>query len=466
MNENGKSMSTGKRINQDIILIFLLSFAVLSAYVLLHLRFMREDVDDAWTLSFFYNLLVRHIPPEATFGGGLASPHFFGMTQAYIYSFLLNITGWTKGNAHWISSFLMAAAAAMWYLIARKLNFQLYNAVLFALMILWCDPFFREANLARPESLTFFLVSLSFMLFLYKKPFLSGLSVMVAFENHPMGLFALIFIVAYLISNHDFLSHFSKNFLLLPALFIAGLACGTAYFLVLHFPYLDEIYKSIKIASNSRSYSVLEDYFFHFIARLHIFVFIFFLVCLVAFLIRKGWKDYPFIVYLLLLSILVNFINHRDNYHYTLYFYVSFLFLSFFCLEGTKWRRAAPIVLFFIVSLNYGYAMLHNRSFDFNKKIFLLKSYVPNDRLAVLGSPDEWFAFIGRDFYASTYTHSFDTNSINFYNIEDDSYRNNDNSSGGHREYKAYLKTHYTAKPVTNFTVNGENYDIFLLHKR
>ena len=149
-----------------------------------------------------------------------------------------------------------------------------------------------------------------------------------------------------------------------------------------------------------------------------------------------------------------------------LYFYVSFLFTVFVCLEGTKWSRAAPLALFLLVSVHYGYAYLHNGSFDFNKKISMLKSSIPDNRIPVLGTPDDWFAFVGRDFYASTDTHEFDTNALSLYNIEDDTFRNNYNDSGFRKAYNEYLKKNYTAEHVTNFTVNGENYNITLLRKK
>jgi hypothetical protein len=456
----------GGRIDADTVLIIVMGIAVVLAYILLHLRFAREDVDDAWTLSFIYNMLVRHISPDSTFGGGLASPHIFGMTQAYIYCAILELIGWTKGNSHIVSTFFMAVSSGAWYLILRRINFPVKSALLFALMMLWCDPFFREANLARPESITFFMATISFLFFVYDWTFLSGLFVMIAFENHPMGLFSLVFITSYILGapKGKFLP--VKNFLLPGVLFAAGIAAGAAYYLALHYPYLGEIFSRLRTASASQPFSVLADYFFHFQAKLHIFVFALFILCLVAFLAGKRWGAYPFILYLLALSIIVNFINPRDNYHYTLYFYPSFLLVAFVCLEGTKWRRVAPVALFLIVSLNYMYEMYHNRNFDFSGKITMLRACVPSDTRAVLGGPDEWFAFVGRDFYASTYTHVFDTNRIELYNIEDNYYRNSDNSSGGHREYRAYLKNHYTEKAVTNFIVNDERYDIYLLRKK
>ncbi len=467
MNDNSQRLIPARRIDPDIVLIVLISVAVILAYILLHLRFAREDVDDAWALSFIYNMLVRHIPPETTFGGGLANPHIFGMTQAYIYGPVLQAIGWTKGNAHLISTFFIAASSASWYFITRKMNFTVKSAVLFALLVLWCDPFFREANLARPESLTFFLMSLSFLFFVYNKPFLAGLFVMVAFENHPMGLFSLVFIAAFMAASARKGSFVSvKKYLLPAALFISGVILGAAYYLLLHYPYLKEIYSNFKTGSASQPFSVLADYFFHFQARLHVFVFVLLALCLAMYLATKGFKEQRFVLYLLVLSVIVNFINPRDNYHYTLYFYVSFLFLAFACLEGTKFRRLAPAALFLIVSLNYIYVMYRNRTYDFNRKTAMLEALVPPGKIPVLGGPDEWFAFVGRDFYASTYTHRFDTNSMELYNIEDDYYRNSDNSSGGHREYKAYLKSHYTEKPVTNFTVNSEFFDIKLLVRK
>jgi len=451
-----------KRIDADLIIITGIAVSVILAYALLHLRFVKEDVDDAWTLSFIYNMMVRHIDPSVTFGGGLASPHIFGMTQAYVYSFILNIAGWTKNNAHLISTFFMAASALSWYFISRKLDFTVKSAVLFSLMILWCDPFFREANLARPESLTFFIITLSFLLFIYNKPFLSGLLTLIAFENHPMGLFALVFIAAYIVYSGGL-----KKIKILPAgLFLAGAAAGAVYFLLNHMAYMNEFYAGLKAASATRTYTVLGYYFFQNKVSLHIIIFAFLVLCTAVFLWRKGWKNYPFALYILLLSILVNFINPRDNYHYMLYFYVSLLFTVFVCLEGTKWSRAAPLALFLLVSVHYGYSWLHNGTFDFNKKISMLKSSIPGGTTPVLGTPDDWFAFVGRDFYASTDTHEFDTNAPALYNIEDDTFRNNYNDSGLRGSYNEYLKKNYTSDPVTTFTVNGELYNITLLNKK
>lgn len=446
----------------DIDNIFIVSAAVLIVllYISLHLKFVKYDVDDAWTVSFFHNMLVRHISPDSTFEGGLANPHIFGMTQAYIYSAVFSVFGWTKGCAHLISSFFMTASAALWYFGLRKLNFDVKSSLIFALMVLLCEPFFREANIARPESLTFFFVSLSFVFFLYGNPFFSGLAAMAAFETHPMGLFSILFVSAYILSK--FKNFQDKKFYHIMILFGGGLAAGIIYYLALHFNYLGEIDGAVKKTLTGKI-SVIIDYFFYLNPKHHFLEFLVFTACLIVFLIRKKWRDHPFVLYSFILAIAANFINPRENYHYSLYFYVPFLLIALTCLDDTKWRRAAPAALVLIVLTYYASVYYHNRSFNFNAKIEALKRAIPDDGRQITGSTDDWFAFMNRDFYPSTSTCIIHTNIREFYNIEDTEYY--ENSHKEFQPYRAYLDKNYTKSMVTNFTVNNERFNIYLLKR-
>ncbi len=459
--ENKSALKKG--LNADNLFLVFAAAAVVLLYFALHLKFMREDADDAWTLSFFYNIFVRHISPESTFGSGLANPHVFGMAQAFIYSTVFGIFGWTKDCAHWISTFFIAASASLWYFALRKLNFSMKSSLLFALLVLWCEPFFREANIARPESLTFFFISLSFVFFLYGNPFFSGLSAMAAFETHPMGLFSILFIAAYILSKLKRNDFQGKRFYT-AGLFGCGIAAGVIYYLALHFNYLGAIGDSIHGAVTGQHHSVLYDYFFIYNPRHHFIELVFFLACFAVFLIRKKWRENSFALYMVIFALIANFINPRENYHYTLYFYIPFLMAAFACLEDTKWRRAAPALLFFMVLTYYASVYYHNGSFDFNAKIKDLKASIPSDGRPILGSSDEWFAFMDRDFYPSTYTCRINSNAAEIYNIEDNQYKYNDTGEA-FAAYKAFLEKNYKKSRVTSFNVNNERFDIYLLKK-
>ena len=456
-----------KKIDWDKVLIIGFYTAIVLTYILLHLKFNKEDVDDAWTLSFIYNSMVKHIAPEATFGSGLANIHLFGMTQAYLYSTMLNLIGWSKGHAHLISTLLIATSSFLWYQILKKLHFSKKTALLFSALLLWCEPVMQEANLARPESLTFLLISLSFYLFLAEQPLLSGLTALIAFENHPMGLTALIFIAAYILSNWKTLLSEKKKTVTIALMFLLGLVIGAAYYLFFHFQYIKGISGALYKASHGYQDAFLHDYFFGF-AKYYRRVpeFIFFLACFIIFLVRKVWKKNPFVLLLLLFFIAVNFIIPRLNYNYALYFYVSFLLMSLTALNETRWLKIGIISLSIVYLAYYTSIFYRNYRFDFNKNTWLLQTAIPNDGRPIIGSPNEWFAFMDREFYSSTYTMFFNSNANAIYSIEDNNFRGLNKYDSQKGAYLEYFKVNYSETSITNINSSGENFEIKLLTKK
>ncbi len=449
----------------DLLLVIIIIISIIICYAGLNMIYNIEEVDDAWTLSFIYNAFVRHIPPESTFGGGLANLKFFGLTQAYIYSFILNILGWTKSNSHLVSMFFMMLSAITWYGILCKLKFSKKLAIFFSLLILWCEPFFREVVLARPESLTFFLISAGFFLFISGRYFFSGLIAMIALENHPMGIMFFVYIAAFIIVNWN--TFWGRRYLIkIIMFFISGVIIGSIYYFLLHYKNIGGITGNIREGAGGFLNTVLYQYFF-IVAKYkrHLADFIFFIISLGIFIWRGYYKQNRFILIFLLIILAANFLNPRTNFHYTLYFYPAFILLSLFTFEKTAEVEWAVSILF-LMFLAYNATIFYRRYYyNFDNYISEIRKAVPDDRLPVVGGPNEWYAFKDREFYAGVYTFSFNTNSREFYLIEGNLFRNGFPGIKTAEMFKDYISNNYSGKLIKSLEINREKYDIQLMSK-
>ena len=259
--ENGRSF----RLNGATLLAAAIIVSIIVSYLRLNLIYNVEDVDDAWSLSFIYNALVRHLPPDASFGGGLADLRFFGTTQAYVYAGFLDLFGWTKYNAHLLSALFMVLSALAWYGILTRLRFSRKLSFFFALLVLWCEPFFREAVLSRPESMTFFLVSAGFFFLVRQWYFAAALLGVIAVENHPMGVMFFVYALAWVASVWRPRASLDRRLAARNGLkFTAGLLCGAAYFLALHYQSLAHTLQLVAKGVGMLEGTVLSQYFFVF----------------------------------------------------------------------------------------------------------------------------------------------------------------------------------------------------------
>jgi hypothetical protein len=450
-----------------IALIIIMSVSIVASYIGLNLIYNIEDVDDAWSLSFMYNAFVRHIPPESTFGGGMANLNFFGMTQAYVYAGILNCVGWTKGNSHLVSAFFMLLASCTWYGILRKLNFSRKVSLYFCLLVLWCEPFFRVALLPRPEALTFFLVSLAFYFLVCERfYFPAGLLAAVAVENHPMGIVFFVYALAYAASRR---AEYWKDRRLLARkalLLAAGVACGAVYYVAIHFHYLHQSAHIVRQGATELAGSVLYQYFFVCVNYFrHVADFVFFCFCLVLYFWKGLYKENRFVLFFLLFLVAANFVNPRGNYEYSLYFYPGFLLLSLFVFEKFKrleWAAAILFLFFFAYNLTIVY---RKHSYDFNAYVATLQSAVPGNSIQVVGSTNEWYAFRDREYYPAIITYNFDTAAPSFYLIEGNDYRLGHAGDKRKVPFREQIEHRYSGAPVASVAVNGERFDIELMKK-
>jgi len=115
----------------------------------------------------------------------------------------------------------------------------------------------------------------------------------------------------------------------------------------------------------------------------------------------------------------------------------------------------------FVLCLAY-YLSIFYRNHDYNSDTYAtrIRSIVPADNLPVIGSPNEWFAFKDREFYAATYTGNFNTGAPAFYLIKEDNYRNGYPDMPGSARFKEILASDYTEKPVESIEIYGETYEV------
>jgi hypothetical protein len=243
--------------------------SIIVVYVCLHGIYRLANIDDAWFLSFAYNHKVRGIESDTLFGtepggGGFGGSMFFGKSFSYLYGTVLNLMGWTKSAAHLISTLCIILSALCWSAILIHLKFSRHLASLFGLTFLLVEPFFGAANQARPDALSFLVVSSAFLLFLRRHYILAGVFASIAFEIHPVGISALLFMAS---ATAAAIRKGQQHDKILSGPMIIGLMTGFAigfiYYLALHGTYW-HLLPEILLQGNSgvgKINNILFEYF-------------------------------------------------------------------------------------------------------------------------------------------------------------------------------------------------------------
>jgi hypothetical protein len=149
---------------------------IAGVYALLNTKYRIFYVDDAWCLSYVYNYAFRGIDMDTLVRppGHPRSILYFGKSSAFLTTHALNLLGWTKGSAHFVSSVFMFATAGVWYRILRSLKFSFEFAATAVLGMLLFPAFFSSANLTRPDTLALLFASLPLLFFIKERFVLAG----------------------------------------------------------------------------------------------------------------------------------------------------------------------------------------------------------------------------------------------------------------------------------------------------
>jgi hypothetical protein len=379
-------------ISITLIIALFCSFLVFGLYGI-------HAIDDAWTLSFDYFYYYEGFEFDRVFERGLGIVAYFGKIHAYLYGTILDVIGWKRANAQLISITLIIASAWLWYRIAFLCGYEKYYAMAVGVLILLLDPFMSVAHKARPEALTFFLLSLS-IYSLYRKQFLlAGIIAGLSIENHPMGAISLAYILAFIFSQYGIKSLLKQKRILLKI--AAGLVASAVFYLILHGEHLNNLLTHAKQGdgSNIQEKWFLYQHFFESRFHRHLPEFFIWLFVVFIFLYKKLYtiKNYQFAFIALISVFLFSLLISHGNKQYGLYLYPAFILIT---LSVVQYYKKLTILLLFFCALmlpQYAFVYWKFKGFDFAQYTKIVHNITPKNNLPIWGHPNHWFAFNDRE---------------------------------------------------------------------
>ncbi len=378
-----------------------LGFLLLATvYVLLFGNYRLEAIDDAWSLSFDWHF-SRNILSDPVFRFN-ETPVLFQKTRALLYAPLLDVTGWTRGNAHLLALVLTLGGVFVWCGILKHLAWRTKDIAIFAFLALLLEPFLGAANLTRPESLCFFFFSSSLLLFIKKCYFTAVLVACLAVETHAMGVISFFYFLSWALisfSKEDWKQAVPQG--------IAAALLGIAYFFWVNGATFDSLLETIR-TGREFSPSFLGTFSQYFIYRAHYrhvpeLLILLFLGAL--FVKNKLFQKHRFLSLALVLAFIGSLIIRRGGYIYVIYYFPVFIMLMIVTAAHYKKQILLAILFVGLLLPQYSYLWWKQRGFDFETYVAAVQEAVPNDGIPIVGSSNNWFAFMetGRfhDYYAA-----------------------------------------------------------------
>jgi hypothetical protein len=389
-------------------LLFAASTLLLVAtYLIVGGIYRPQNLDDGWTLSALYEFHRHGVTQDTIFGATLASEgqdgvYHFAKIQATIYGLILDVIGWTRSSGHAVSTLFACCGALTWGVITRRVTGRANLAVATVILLLFSEPLFGPAHQSRPEALTFFLASAALALYLYQRPFLAGLLVGLAFEVHPVGLFAGLYVAAAFFTRATTTNLKSELFSRSTGLLLFGSLIGLGGYLLLHADALSTLVQTFS-QSNTGSQNFLLSYFLKAKFMRHIPELIFFVVMVAVFIRGKHWKDSPFLTWMFVFTGLSLLVLHRGNMHYVLYLYAPLMLISLWVADKYHKLHLTFVVCLAFFFAQYGAVYYLNRAYSFDAYTRAVSKELPDDDVAVVGTSNDWFINQEREFYAFTY---------------------------------------------------------------
>jgi len=437
-------------------------------YFFLHGIYRPENMDDTWFLSFAHSHIVNGVESDVAFGtepgqGGYGGVMLFGKSFSYLYGTILNAVGWTKSTAHIVSILCIILSAACWIAILSKLGYSRRLALFFGAALLLLEPFFGAANQARPDALSFLLVSSSSLLFVSRRYFLAGFLATVAIEIHPVGISALLFMGTVVIARPE-RSDKDKTISLTDILWVgAGVGVGVVYYLALHASNLGLLPLVLTQGNTGGSEvnNILFEYYFKTKHLRHIPELIIILICAGWYVFKRYDRENRFIPVFFIASLLFTLIIRRPNFMYAIYVYPAFLLLIFWTFERHGRLVLAAVLLLFYLLPQYAFVFVQNRSWDMGAYLSNVRALAAEDGSPIVGRPNDWFAFPNRTFYVDDYRGDFLAKApAKFVLIEGDSFRN-----GAYPALRSVANDLYTASELGRFQSRGETVVLYKMVK-
>jgi len=392
-------------------------------YIGLHGKYRIENVDDAWTVSWAYNIVIKHTEIDDIFPFTKWRLSQFHKTYAYLYGYILKAIGWTKSNAHIISIIISFLSLICWYNLLLSLDYDKKFAISFILILCVSEPFFALANQARVDALTFLFVSFSFYSLITKRYFIFGLSTLIAIENHPIGVISIFYAAPFFLLNYKQIleSPKEKNQFLMKL--AAGIIIGMLYYIYLHWDGLNKVPATL-IEGSSWEGSVNNFLFAYFLKTKylrHLPELIIFLASALIFIFSKYYKKEKLVPFILISLLFSTLVIRRPNFHYTIFVYPGFILTLVFVAHRLKKINLALVLFLVLLFPQYSFVRYVNRHYNETQYIQVIKGAVPAEEMPIIGSPNDWFAFYDRPFYTyERYKEGLDL--TKFYFIEKSNY--------------------------------------------
>lgn len=373
-----------------------LAGAVLILHIGFHSRYSAEYLDDAWVLSWAWNLYKNGEARDIVFGEQGGGTVHFQRTLAIVYGAAASLFGWTRGVGHGVSKVFVVTAAVLWYFIVRRLGYRKAAAGIFAGTMLLLEAYFGIANKIRPEPLGLMLCSAALLLFMNRRYLLSGLLLAVAVENHPFAFTGGFWILAYLVVLLPEMRS-RPGFYLLGALrFLGGLTLGFGYWLALHPSSMGEL-SGLSRWSVGNVFSAY--YFTHRYAWRHWPEALAALAALAVFAVRKTHRSHPFVLPFLIAVVTASLVMPRGNIHYIVYLYPAVILLILTVAEDLRITPLAVFALLIFQLPQYAWLFWMQKDYSHREHLARLQEAVPPNDEPIYGHPNAWFAFQEREFY-------------------------------------------------------------------
>ena len=443
----------------DYILFGAYLFLALLTYTLLHGIYRPDNMDDAWFLSFAHNHMVKGIETDITFGtapggGGFGGVVLFGKSYTYFYGGILNAIGWTKSHAHIISTICIFLSAACWSLLLRRTGFSKRIYILFGLALPLVEPFFAAANQARPDALSFLIVSSAALAFSFHHNITAGLLAAMAIEIHPVGISAPLIILALFIPGKHSTTMTWRGAIRTTLWLCVGGLIGLTYYYLLHEQNLHLLNKTIQQGNTgaNRINNILFEYFFKTKYFRHIPELLVLVAAAALFLFKRLYRETKVVPALFVVCILFTLIIRRPNFMYTVYVYPAFLLLILWISERYSFLKFTGVALLAYLIPQYALVYVKNHDWSMERYIAQIQDAVPEGTDPVVGQPNDWFAFMNRPFYITDYRGNFASIlQREFILIENDLYR-----SEYYPDLKAFVEKSCTPTDSSSFESRGE----------
>lgn len=367
-------------------------------YYLLHTRYVLYNGDDVWDNSRIYEYIKTGFNRDTIFTTIETKDKtiIFHILRNEVYGHFLTFFGWTKSNAHILSTSFIFLSALIWSFIIRALKFSFSLSIIFGLTMLLFPAYFGAADLTRPDAFTFFWVSTSFLLFIKKRYFFAAFTMLVGMETHAMGMMAGFYILAYVLSEWTYFFRDWKRLGKIALLFGAGIGVGIGYYLFLHWDILTWNRFSEILLNNKNIKKELPNYLItYFISPewyLHVWELFLLLFTVGFYLQQKNYRKNTFVWVFLLTVIFSTFLTGRPNRFYIIYAFPAFQLMLLYSVEQANKLKTTTFFLGLVFMLNYGGLYWQNHSYDFAKITSQIQQSIPDKSIPVVGMSDNWFA--------------------------------------------------------------------------